>query len=231
MPKTLPGASDAPFPGDKPAWWDAVIFDFDGVILDSVPIKTEAFADLFAEYPDHLPAILDLHRRLGGISRYAKFTMIHADILGQPLSDERRAFLGRRFEEIVLRRVLDCPFIPGAREALGSLSGRVPMAVVSGTPQEELRDIVARRRLDDLFLEVLGSPTSKPDHLRGLCARHGWRPDRAVFIGDAVSDFEAAQAVGMPFLGLVPPRELTPFPQGTACRPNLWGLDSHLGLC
>src|SRR5690606_22889470 len=39
----------------------AVIFDFDGVILESVKVKTDAFKELFSDYPEHLEAIVAYH--------------------------------------------------------------------------------------------------------------------------------------------------------------------------
>ena len=49
-----------------------IIFDFDGVILESVDIKTQAFAELFSEYPDHLEDIIKHHKNNSGVSRYEK---------------------------------------------------------------------------------------------------------------------------------------------------------------
>ncbi len=55
----------------------AIIFDFDGVILESMDVKTKAFALLFKDYPEHLPAVLALHQTHGGMSRFEKFEIIY----------------------------------------------------------------------------------------------------------------------------------------------------------
>jgi phosphoglycolate phosphatase-like HAD superfamily hydrolase len=204
---------------------DAVAFDFDGVILESVAIKTEVFRALFADYPDHVEAIVALHERLGGISRHVKFQMIHDEILGIALTEDRRRVLAERFEDLALQRVLACPMVPGALDTLTALSARLPLAVVSGTPQAELQDIVRRRDLAGFFVKVLGSPRGKADHLRDLFARHGWRPQAVVMVGDAITDYDAAREVGCRFIGRVVPGQASPFPPGTYEVGDLVGFD------
>ncbi|HVX92313.1 MAG TPA: HAD family hydrolase [Xanthobacteraceae bacterium] len=200
----------------------ALIFDFDGVILDSVGIKTQAMRRLFAaERPDHLADILDLHRRLGGISRYRKFDLIHSDILRRPLTPEASADLGRRFEALVAEGVLTCREIPGARMVLESHAGRIPLFVASGTPEEELRRITAVRGLDRYFVEIHGSPRGKPDILADVLRRHALDAARCVFVGDAGTDFEAARSCGVPFLGVVAPGLENPFGAGVCTVPDL----------
>jgi beta-phosphoglucomutase-like phosphatase (HAD superfamily) len=61
----------------------AIIFDLDGVLIESAEIKTDAFRMLFADYPDRLPEIIAYHQRNAGISRYNKFRYFYEKILGQ----------------------------------------------------------------------------------------------------------------------------------------------------
>ena len=50
-----------------------IIFDFDGVVLDSVPVKTEAFIKLFQSYEkQHVDKLIEYHLKNGGKSRYLK---------------------------------------------------------------------------------------------------------------------------------------------------------------
>jgi beta-phosphoglucomutase-like phosphatase (HAD superfamily) len=207
----------------------ALIFDFDGVILDSVEIKTQAMRRLFAaERPEHLADILDLHRRLGGISRYRKFELIHADILRRPLTPQASAELGRRFEAIVAESVMTCREIPGARMVLDSHHGRIPLFVASGTPEEELRRITAVRGLDRYFVEVHGSPRGKPEILSDVLRRHALDAAQCLFVGDAGTDFEAARSCGVPFLGVVAPGLENPFGADVCTVPDLRSFEPAL---
>jgi beta-phosphoglucomutase-like phosphatase (HAD superfamily) len=151
----------------------AVIFDFDGVILESVDIKTRAFLELFAEYPEHHAAIRRLHEENGGMSRYEKFRRIHAELLHRPLADDAVMALGDRFGAIVAREILRCPFVAGAESFVRRVSATVPCHIASGTPEAELQEIVAARGLAGYFDLVLGSPTPKP-----LATKPSKRPKR-----------------------------------------------------
>jgi phosphoglycolate phosphatase-like HAD superfamily hydrolase len=170
----------------------AIVFDFDGVILESADIKTEAFLELFAEYPQLRPAILQYHLENLGLSRYDKFAWIYRELLDRPFTAADREQLGCDFSAIVLDKILACPFVPGAREALETLAGRYSLFVASGTPQEELELIVRQRELKDYFVEVWGSPRQKTEIIHGILEQHRLRPEETMMIGDGSSDYKAA---------------------------------------
>jgi phosphoglycolate phosphatase-like HAD superfamily hydrolase len=202
---------------------DAVVLDFDGVILESVDVKTEAFRALFVQHPGELDAIVDLHERHGGASRYVKFDMIYRDILKQPLAAAEREQLGRRYAQLVVDRVLACPMVPGARDLLDRLHGRVPMAVVSGTPDAELATIIARRGLDRYFVAAHGSSREKRAIIADMVRARGWRAARTIMVGDAMTDHDAACANGVGFIGRVAAGRADPFPVGTNVISDLHG--------
>jgi phosphoglycolate phosphatase-like HAD superfamily hydrolase len=178
-----------------------VVFDFDGVILESGDIKTEAFVELFAEHTDHIHEIRRHHLDNLGVSRFRKFEHIYKNILKRPLDDEEKKRLGERFSRIVFEKVLAAPFVGGAREALEALRVKdVPMIVASGTPQDELDRIVDERGLRALFVEVWGSPNEKAEVLRGVMKRFACGCDEILFVGDGTTDHEAATAAGVRFL-------------------------------
>jgi len=177
----------------------AVVFDFDGVILESGDIKTVAFVELFADRPEHGDAIRAHHLENVGISRYKKFKWIYANLFQEPLSDAKSAALGEQFSELVLDKVLESPFVPGALEALEGLHGKLPLYVASGTPETELHHIVAHRNLDRFFEQVHGSPTKKADVLQWVADRHGLASTGVLMVGDGESDHRAALAAKTSF--------------------------------
>lgn len=188
-----------------------IIFDFDGVILESTEIKTRAFARLFEHHPEHVDAVVELHLRHAGVSRYEKFRMIHRDILELPLDDPELERLGTEFSRIALDEILRCPFVPGAREFLEARHRTHELYVASGTPEEELREIVRHRELEPFFRAAYGTPATKDDISRRILAELGAEPHHAVFVGDATSDLEGARAAGVPFVGRVPADGPNPF--------------------
>ncbi|MDD1661933.1 MAG: HAD family hydrolase, partial [Methanomicrobiales archaeon] len=63
----------------------SLLLDFDGVILESVEVKTRAFRELFSFRPDHVGEIVAYHMRNTGVSRFDKFRHIYREILKEPL--------------------------------------------------------------------------------------------------------------------------------------------------
>jgi phosphoglycolate phosphatase len=181
----------------------AIIFDFDGVILESMDIKTRAFAELFAEYPEHVDNIVKLHLEYGGVSRFEKFKMIYRDFLKMPINDEELQRLGLRFSELVLEEVLRCPFVPGAYEFVERYSNNYSLFVASGTPEGELIAIVKSKNLSPFFRGVHGSPTTKATIIKRIIRENGLRPGEVVFIGDALSDYRASSETSVHFIGRV----------------------------
>lgn len=190
----------------------AIIFDFDGVIVESTALKTEAFRTLFVDRPDHLEAIIGLHRRHTGVDRLTKFEMIYRDILREPLSASTKRDLATRFASLVENAVVACPMVPGAADLLAALDGHIPTAVVSATPQAELERIVDRRGLGHFFKIVRGSPPAKSEAVRNLLVQQGWDAAHVLMIGDAGADLEAARANGVAFVGRPTPEDPHNFP-------------------
>jgi len=178
----------------------AVIFDVDGVIIESAEIKTKAFEILFADYPDKLSEIISYHQKNGGISRYVKFRYFYEKILGQELSAEKEAELGEKFSKIVLTQILETPFVPGAIEFLSQNKNRYDLFIASGTPEAELQNILNHRQLAPFFLEVYGAPKDKADIIEDILDRYTFQRKETVFIGDAESDRAAAEKTRILFI-------------------------------
>lgn len=183
----------------------AIIFDIDGVIIESAGIKTQAFELLFAEYPDKVGEIVDYHKRNAGISRYLKFRHFYDKILGQELSAQKETELGEQFSQIVLEQILKAPLVPGAIEFLSQNKDGYDFFIVSGTPEEELQNIIANRQLSRFFREVHGTPAEKTEIIEDILGKYSFKQKEVVFIGDAESDRVAAARVGVFFVARISP--------------------------
>lgn len=201
--------------------YQAVFFDFDGVILDSANIKTIAFAEMFKEFGvETASSVVAHHLANEGISRFEKFKYIYENILHKPIDQDLLDELGKKFNRLVFEKVLTAPFIEGAYETLQDLKrNETPAFVASGAPHEEVKLIVETRKLAPYFTEVHGSPRKKKHIIKDVCNRYGFEPIRCLFIGDAMTDYEAAIAAGTHFLGIVGTEEESVFPDGTRISP------------
>src|SRR5690606_35812287 len=109
------------------ARYKTLVFDCDGVILDSNQLKTRAYFDTalaFGANEQHAKALMDYHIRLGGISRYPKYQYFLTEILGQPAREEDIRFLLDRFAMEIHQGLLQCRVADGLHE----LRARCPQA-------------------------------------------------------------------------------------------------------
>ena len=194
---------------------EAIFFDFDGVLVDSVAIKRQAFEDVIAPYANgQIDKCMAYFMTQGGVSRLLKFQHVWSDVLGRPNDEQASHQLASEFAERVFERTCRAPFIPGAAEFLQHYSAHLPIYVISGTPQEELLAIVDRRGMSHFFRGVFGSPASKIEIGRQIIKREGLSPERVCFVGDATTDRDAARALGLRFIGLHGPH-LSPYLDGS----------------
>lgn len=205
----------------------AAAFDFDGVILESVDIKTKAFRELFRDQPEQVERIVELHKKNPGVSRYQKFSIIYRDMLKRPLDDSEMNRLDKQFGKLVYDEIMRCPFVPGALEFLQKHSDGFRFFIASATPEEEMRLIVKDRGLARFFRGVFGSPRTKAEILRAILAGNDLRPAEMVFIGDARSDYLGARDASIPFIGRVPVGSVAPFPDAVSVVGDLHELEAR----
>lgn len=178
------------------------LFDFDGVIVDSVNVKTAAFAELYGPFGDSVVSrVIRHHISHGGMSRFEKFRHYHKDYLGREISETEIAELARRFSELTVDKVLKAPFIKGAPEFLGILKrNNKSMFVVSGAPEDEIKKIVEKKYLGQYFADVKGSPRSKKSNIEYLLKKHGIKSSASAYFGDSEEDQNAANGLDIDFV-------------------------------
>ena len=204
---------------DKPVI-KALIFDFDGVILESVNVKTDVFRALFKRYPTHIPAIVRYHLKNSGVNRLEKFDYIYKQILHRPLSTYQKNKLAKDFSTLVIAKVLSCRFVPGALSLLKAFHKKIPLFVISATPEKELKRIVRRRKLKCFFKRVYGFPTSKAEAIKSILLAGHWLPKEALYVGDSRADWQAARQTGVQFIGRIYHDQKQSVPKSVPCICN-----------
>ena len=208
-----------------------IIFDFDGVILDSAGLKLRAYPQVYAnEDADKVSAIIRHAEYHGGITRRVKFEYYEREIFGRSGDAASVDALCRRYFDIVFEGVLRCAFIDGALELLDRAAGKVRMHVISGTPDGELNEVVRERALARYFVTVRGAPATKRERFQQILSEEGCRPAEALAIGDSMTEFEAARDSCIPFLGLGPPTDQILFLPSSWVWPALAQAGSRLAI-
>jgi len=195
-----------------------LILDFDGVVVESTDIKTEAFRKLFSNYPKHVDAIVEYHKKHAGVSRYEKFSHIYENIIKQPLKEEKMVELGKRFSALVVDEIKMCPLVPGALEFLEKYSKKLKLFIASSTPEEELLYLVEARGLQKYFHGMYGAPSKKSEITLRIMEKEGIKKKEALFVGDSTADYMEAKKVGVPFIGRVVDLANAPFPSVKTVR-------------
>lgn len=180
--------------------FSAVLWDFDGVIKDSVEVKTQAFFQLFRPFGESVAErVCEHHEAHGGMSRFDKLPL-YLQWAGEEPSQSRLNELCEKFSQLVLRGVIESPWVPGVEAYLRNNPHQQTFFLVSATPQDELEKILQSLNLKACFSEIFGAPTRKKDAISAILAACGLESHDCLMIGDARADLEAAEANLVPFL-------------------------------
>jgi phosphoglycolate phosphatase-like HAD superfamily hydrolase len=178
------------------------VFDFDGTLVDSNPLKQQAFAQCFSQFPERLEAILAYCRGHHHVPRGEKFRHVYEQILDLPYTPDAAAALHERFDAETTRQIIQAPEIRGATPFLQRMSRQRATALLSSTPHETLVHIVEQRGWRGYFTEIRGAPVDKTAWLRRLREGQGLAGHAIVFFGDTGEDAEAAAAAGCTFIAV-----------------------------
>ena len=177
-----------------------VFWDFDGVIKDSVKVKSIGYEKLFSSFGQEVVQRVNQHHELnGGVSRFAKIPL-YLSWAGQTPKPEKVKNYCDKFSKLVQQAVIDSPWVPGVKEYLKSNHTLQCFILITGTPQEEIEQILIALKIADLFREVHGAPKTKTAVVSDVLKRLDFNSKQALVIGDSETDFEAAQKNGVTFL-------------------------------
>jgi len=177
-----------------------IFWDFDGVIKESVAIKTEAFGQLFSPFGADVVESVRLHHEAnGGMSRFEKVP-VYLAWAGLPVTEQLVEDYIRQFSKAVLSRVVAAPWVPGVEHILRSNPYQQEFVLVTATPQGEIEEILAAINLRPCFSDVFGAPTRKGDAILQSLHRRDVLSSDCLMIGDASADMNAALENDVPFL-------------------------------
>ncbi|MDX2029915.1 MAG: HAD family phosphatase [Blastocatellia bacterium] len=191
----------------------AIIFDFNGVIVDDEPLHLELFRAVLAE--EGIPLTDEAyHERYLGFDDRGAFVAVLRDAGRASRADEagyiaelieRKAAL---YREAIERRYL---LFPGVVDLVRGLAERFPMAIASGALRNEIELVLTRGEIRDCFREIIASEdvaVCKPDpegYLKALAALNARdsgsareiEPAECLAIEDSIAGIEAARRAGM----------------------------------
>jgi len=178
-----------------------ILFDFDGVIAESVNVKSDAFYKMYLPFGRNIAEKVKKHHLdNGGMSRFRKFALYHKEFLNIELNENEINLLAKQFSDLVLEGVIESDLVDGVQEFLENNFTKYNFWIVTGTPTEEINIILKKKKLSQFFNEALGSPRNKMDITATLINNNKLKCDETCFIGDALADYEAALSNNIKFV-------------------------------
>ena len=180
-----------------------IIFDFDGVILDSVPVKTEAFRKLFENYPqDKVNQLIEYHLVNGGKSRYVKIKYFFNEILKQDISENEILQYAQKYSKLTKQELSNKKYlIEDTLNFIMNNHKNYNMHIASGADENDLKYICDRLGLEKYFLSINGSPMIKGIIVQEILEQNNYLREETILVGDSINDYEAAKANSIEFYG------------------------------
>ena len=180
----------------------AVVFDFDGTLVDSNQLKIDAFYTLFEGIEDSrrvVAQVLAEHREKprGVIIRYILEQLEESGNI-----EDRVEVLSKQYGQLVYDGVKRCPPMVGAEGLIKSLYAHCALYVSSGTPHEPLSNLIDDRGWACYFQGIYGYPTRKPDAIESIMTLESVGSDQVLVVGDGESDQSAAMETGTHFFAV-----------------------------
>jgi len=183
--------------------FNTIIFDFDGVILNSMDIKGNGLRKVFNKYPkEKVEALVEFHHENGGLSRYVKIRHFFEEILGEDVREDQVKKYAEAFSKQMKVELDNAKYlIEDSVNYIRDHHRAFHLHIASGADEKELHYICDRLGLSKYFKTIEGSPTPKELLVEGIMKSYGYNKESTVLIGDSKNDYEAAKANGIKFAG------------------------------
>lgn len=180
-----------------------ILWDFDGVILESMKVRDWGFEEIFKDYDQKLiDQLLAYHRINGGLSRYVKIRYFFEELLGQSITEERVLEHAQKFSTLMRKELTNSKnLILDTVNFIKNNHQNYNFHIVSGSDQEELRFLNKELGIDQYFISIHGSPTPKKQLVATLLKKHDYSLVKTCLIGDSINDYEAAIDNDISFYG------------------------------
>lgn len=180
-----------------------ILWDFDGVILDSMKIKGDGFVELFSNYDKSYTDLLyTYHFNNGGVSRFDKIRYFFEIILEKSVTDDEIEEYAEKFGDIVSKKLVDKNnIIEETLEFIENNYKQYNFHIVSGAEHNELNFLCKELKLREYFISIDGSPIKKNILIKNVMKKYGYSKKETILIGDALSDKNAAKDNDIRFYG------------------------------
>jgi len=184
----------------------AVVFDLNGVIIDSNKFNAELFKEVFSKYGENVAnAVANHYLHNGGIPRKLRMEMYLRDFANIEPTYDRVIQLLDKFSRLLKERLSSVPLVKGVKDFLEKNRDKYLFFISSGALPGDIKRILTQKDIIHYFTGVYGSPFPKNEHLKDIMSEYNLSNNEVVFIGDSIHDYDAAKQTGVCFVGMVTP--------------------------
>jgi len=180
-----------------------IFFDFDGVIIDSMPVREYGFRQIFKDYDSTLvDKLIEFHEINGGLSRFVKIKYFFEKLLNEPISDNTITLYANNFSVLMKKELIKKKYLINETvEYIKKNYKQYNLHIVSGSEENELRYLCQELNIDFYFKSIHGSPTHKNILVKDLLLNYDYKKEQTILIGDSINDYEAAKNNELIFYG------------------------------
>ena len=180
-----------------------ILFDFDGVIIDSMPVREYGFRKIFQNFDTNLvDKLIDYHELNGGLSRFIKIKYFYEKLLNKNIDEELILEYANSFSKIMKNELINKKYLINQTvEFIINHTQNYNLHIVSGSEQNELRYLCKELDLSQYFDSIHGSPTHKNILVKELLKKLNYNIQETILIGDSINDYEAATVNNINFYG------------------------------
>lgn len=185
-----------------------IIWDFDGVILNSMDVRDWGFKEIFKEYSkEKVDRLIEFHTENGGLSRYVKIRFFFEQILNKHISEEKVLYFANNFSKLMKKELTNKEHL--IKETLIFIEKnytKFNFHIASGSDQYELRFLCKKLNISHYFKTIHGSPTPKSELVKIILTSNQYLSENTCLIGDSINDYDAAKNNNISFMGYNNPK-------------------------
>tara|TARA_Y100001970_G_C14221031_1_gene852674 strand:+ start:1854 stop:2486 length:633 start_codon:yes stop_codon:yes gene_type:complete len=180
-----------------------IIFDFDGVIIDSSSIKADAFNKLFSRYGKSIGIkARNYHIENEGIPRIEKFNYINKYLLNS-IKKHSLDELNKKYSKIVLDKILKKNLSYGFKKFLNKFNQEINFYISSSAPGNELNYIIKNKKINNFFKVISGYPPKKNIQIKKILINDKLNTKNVYYVGDTEHDYKISKKLNLNFIGYI----------------------------
>ena len=181
-----------------------MVFDFDGVIIDSTEVKVDEYRNLFSQFTKNeatLNKIINIYRNSAGIPRETTLKKVFKKVLDTTISNQEVENLSLDYSKKIFQRLETILPLKGFLEYI-AIHKEINKHIISGAPNSDVSYLIKKLNLTKYFKSIKGGPLNKKNEITNIRKLAKVKAQNIVYFGDQKNDCIAAKSAGVGFIGI-----------------------------